>query len=134
MVNSDDEFEIMLDTGASIHIIHNSSLFSKLNKLSTSRLTYLEMADGTKCRNLIAGRGTAFIPVIDSSGTKCKIKLTNFLYVPSFRKNIVSVNLTIESGFKFNFNDIGQETMQCPQGHIFKISTKGRLYFLNNFF
>ena len=133
VVNSDDDFEILLDTGASINIIHNSSLFSKLNKLSKSKLTYLEMADGSKCRNLIEGRGTAFIPVIDISGTKCKIKLTNCLYVPSFRKNIVSVGLAIESGFKFHFNDKGHETMQCPQGNIFKISTKGPLYFLNNF-
>ena len=133
VVNSDDDFEILVDTGASIHIIHNSSLFSKLYKSPTSKLSYLEMADGTKCSNLIAGRGTALIPVIDSSGTKCKIKLTNCLYVPSFRKNIVSVNLAIQSGFRFHFNDIGQETMQCPQGNIFKISTKGSLYFLNNF-
>ena len=130
--DSDNKYDILLDTGASIHIIHNSNLFSKFNTNNTSESSYLEMADGTKSGNLIEGRGTVLIPICDITGTKCNLKLTDALYVPSFRRNIVSINLAVKAGYNFNFNDIGKETMLSPSGNMFKIVTKGSLYFLNN--
>ena len=74
VANSDGEFDILLDTGASIHIIHNINLFSKIETISSPKLSYLEMADGTKSSNLIEGRGTALIPALDLSGTKHYLK------------------------------------------------------------
>ena len=128
---TNDDCDILLDTGASIHIMCNDKYFSKFNQTFIPETNFLEMADGSKSNKLIKGRGTVKIPVTDIHGTNHYITFENCLYVPSFRKNIVSVNLAIKSNYKFEINDIGRELMRSPEGHLFKIKTKGHLYFLN---
>ena len=132
--NNVDKFinDILLDTGASIHIFNQKHLFSKFDENFDPDIAFLEMADGSKTSNIIKGRGTAKIPIKDKNGHNRLIKLENSLYVPQFKKNIISVNLAIKSGFCFNFNDIANETMICPKGNIFKIKNRKHLYFLCN--
>ena len=93
-----------MDTGASVHIICDKNLFSKLNPFD-SETSLLEMADGSKNRNVIEGSGTAKIPVQDIKGNNLNVTLKNALYVPSFNRNIISISLAIKDGYKFNFND-----------------------------
>ena len=103
-IKSDNPHDILMDTGASVHIICDKNLFSKLNPFD-SETSLLEMADGSKNRNVIEGSGTAKIPVQDIKGNNLNVTLKNALYVPSFNKNIISISLAIEDGYKFNFND-----------------------------
>ena len=129
---SDNNGDILLDTGASIHIICNNKYFSKFNETFNSEVNFLEMADGSKSNKIIKGYGTAKIPLTDIHGSNQHIIFKKCLYVPSFRKNIISVSLAIESNYKFEINDIGSETLRSPDGHLFKIHTRGHLHFLNH--
>lgn len=104
---------ILLDSGASIHIVCDTPLFSKLDKNFSSENSYLQMADGRKSSKIINDRGTAKIPIKDIQGNNCVITLQECLYVSNFTKNIMSINLAIKSGFQFNFNDINKEIMIC---------------------
>ena len=133
VMNAENIYDTLLDTGASIHVICNRNLFSKLNTNLNYEQSFLEMADGTKTSDIIAGRGTAKIPIFDIFGTQYYIILKEALYVPSFRKNIISVKRAIKRGYRFHFNDVDRETMISPRGNIFKISSKKDLYYINNF-
>ena len=130
---SDNECDILLDTGASIHIICNNKYLSKFKTASNSEMNFLEMADGSKSNKIIKGYGTAKIPLTDIHGSNQYVIFKNCLFVPSFRKNIISVSLAIANDYKLEINDVGRETLRSPDGHLFKIHTRGHLYFLNNF-
>ena len=130
-IKSDNPHDILMDTGASVHIICDKNLFSKLNPFD-SETSLLEMADGSKNRNVIEGSGTAKIPVQDIKGNNLNVTLKNALYVPSFNKNIISISLAIKDGYKFNFNDVGKECMINSKGNIVKINMRDQLYFLNH--
>ena len=97
VIHSDSD-DILLDTGESINIIQNPKFFSNLNKSHESENIFLEMADGTKSTNIIKGNGTAKIPIFDIPGTRYNLTLKEALYVPSFKKNIISVNRAIKAG------------------------------------
>ena len=94
-------YDILLDTGASIHIINQKSLFSKLDKSFDSETSFLEMADGSKAANIIEGRGTAKIPIKDTKGENRVITLKDALFVPTFLKNIISISLAIKENIFF---------------------------------
>ena len=131
-MRSDNPQEVLLDTGASVHIICDKQLFTKLDTSLNKETSFLEMADGSKNNSVIEGIGTAKIPVTDKTGTNINITLKNALYVPTFNKNILSVNLAIKEGFKFNFNDLGKECMLSNKGNIVEIRNKNNLYFINH--
>ena len=65
VMNSDNIYDTLLDTGASIHVVCNRNFFSKLNTNMNYETSFLEMADGNKSCDIIAGRGTAKIPIYD---------------------------------------------------------------------
>ena len=132
VMNSDVNNDFLVDTGASVHVISNIKYFTNLHKNSNSETSFLEMADGTKSCNIIVGKGTAKIPIIDIKGEESHIVLNDALFVPTFSKNIISVSQAIKMGFKFNFNHIAKESMVSPNGNIFRIVTKGNLYYLNH--
>ena len=131
---SDVKNNILVDTGASVHVICNKSYFTKLNMNQNSEISFLEMADGTKSSNIIVGIGLVKLPILDIDGQKSHILLNDALFVPSFSKNILSVSQAIKKGYSFNFNNIGNEVMVSPDGNIFKIIAKHNLYYLNHTF
>ena len=131
-IKSDNPHDILLDSGASVHIFCDKNLFSKFDKSFTTTDSYLELADGSKTNNLIECKGTVKIPVNDISGNNINITLNNVLFCPQFSKNIVSINLAIRDGYKFNFNDIGNECLLSPKGNVVKVVNRGNLYFLNH--
>ena len=74
--NNVDKFinDILLDTGASIHIFNQKHLISKFDENFDPDIAFLEMADGSKTSNIIKGRGTAKIPIKDKNGHNRLIK------------------------------------------------------------
>ena len=131
-MKSDNPQDVLLDTGASVHIICDKNLFSKLDKSFNKETSFLEMADGSKTNNVIEGKGTVKIPVQDISGNNINITLKDALYVPTFNKNIISINLAIRDGHQFHFNNLGNECMLSNKGNVVKINSRGSLYFLNH--
>jgi hypothetical protein len=80
-----------LDTGANIHVCANVSLFSSYQFLQGSSVL---MGNGSHAS--IRGVGT-----IDLKFTSGKIvQLKNVQYVPTIRKNLVSVSLLLRDDFK----------------------------------
>ena len=78
------------------------------------------------------GRGDALIPLYNISDKVCNIKLTSALYVPSFRRNIMSYYCARQDGLNFDLNTLGEECMSTKDGNVFKINTSGNLYILYN--
>ena len=122
---------LLVDTGASSHILCSDTYFIDLDQNFEPAATFLELADGSKHSNLIQGRGTASIPLYDVTGQQRKVILYNALYVPSFTRNILSLFEAVRAGIQFHLNDPGQEYMYTPEGHTFNITTAGRLYMIN---
>ena len=122
---------LLVDTGASSHILCSDTYFKDLETTFEPAATFLELADGSKHNNLIQGRGTAIIPLYDVTGQRRMVSLYNALYVPSFTRNILSLFEAVRAGIQFYLNDPGQEYMCTPEGHKFNITTAGRLYIIN---
>ena len=122
---------ILIDTGASCHIICNKGYFQAFDEDFVPSKNYLEMADGSRRNDLILGKGNATIPLYDESGISRNLVLKNALYVPSFKKNIMSLHNAVQDGVKFNFNSPGKEHMTTKNGVTFKIHTSGHLYVVN---
>ena len=131
-MESNGDQELLLDSGASCHIITNDKYFVTYDTAFKCRDIFIQTADGKSNPNLVTAKGIAHIPVTDSDNNNCIMVLKNALYVPSFRRNIVSVQLAIRQGYKFHLNELGGEKMICPKGNIFTIRTSGNLYYLNN--
>ena len=129
---SDYKNNFLLDTGASCHILYDPSCFTSFNKTFNPANSFLELADGTTCQNLIENKGTAEIYLLDKDGERSLLVLNNALLVPSFRKNILSLHNAIKDGYYFDLNNQGSEYMRSPEGNIFPIHTSGHLYFINN--
>ena len=89
------------------------------------------MADGSRSNELIKAKGTVEIPLFDINDQSRNIILQNALFVPSFRRNIMSYYHAIKEGFSFDLNTQGQECMYTSQGHKFRVNTTGQLYTLN---
>ena len=122
---------LLVDTGASSHILCSDTYFQDFDKTFEPAATFLELADGSKHNNLIQGRGTASIPLYDVTGRQRMVILYNALYVPSFTRNILSLFEAVRAGIQFYLNNPGQEYMCTPDGNKFNITTAGRLYIVN---
>ena len=55
---------ILIDTGASCHIICNKGYFQAFDEDFVPSKNYLEMADGSRRNDLIFGKGNAIIPIV----------------------------------------------------------------------
>ena len=123
---------ILVDSGASVTILNNKTLFTEFDQNFNPKNTFIEMADGSRKTNIVVARGNASIHLFDINGISRSIKVHNALLIPSFSKNILSVAEAIKQNFKFNFNREGFETMVCPQGNIFHITKLNNIYTLNS--
>ena len=123
---------ILIDTGASCHILSDKSYFKNFNAKFVPSENYLEMADGSRRNDLIKGKGDAIIPLYDESGIQRNFILKSALYVPSFNKNIMSLYNAVQDRVQFNFNAPGEEHMITKNGIVFKIKTSGHLYIVNS--
>jgi hypothetical protein len=79
--------ELVLDTGASSHVISDRALFSFLKQQATT----INVAGGSTV--IALGTGTALVSVPDSTGTPTPLLLPNTLYLPD------GPNLLSTSGF-----------------------------------
>ena len=102
---------LLVDSGATSHIVCNSDRFIYFDKSYDSTNHYVELADGTRTNGLIKGKGSAEFQVYDDHGNIASIIVNDALFIPSYDINInkgacclFSLNggmLTTSKGVKF---------------------------------
>nr|XP_061819399.1 uncharacterized protein LOC133608210 [Nerophis lumbriciformis] len=85
---------IMVDAGATSHIVNDVNNFTSFDNTFQPETHSVELADGTRCSGMAQGRGTATIHLVDSDGRQHRAQLRNALYMPSYPHNIFSVAAT----------------------------------------
>ena len=126
---SHDIKTVLVDCGATTHVIKDRSCFIKMDSTFDPEKHSIELADGSRIRNIAQGRGDACITLTDSRGNEERALLQNALFVPSFKQNIFSVQAATEHGAEINFKKSSAELVSSD-GTRFNIKKKGRLYYL----
>ncbi|CAB4044999.1 Hypothetical predicted protein, partial [Paramuricea clavata] len=98
--NVDNE-NLLVDTGATSHIINDSSKFINFDENFDSSTHFMELADGSKC-NVVLGKGNAKVKLFDVKGNMHDVMLYNTLYIPSYNQNIFSVSAEVGRGGSVN--------------------------------
>ena len=88
---------LLVDTGATSHIVSDKSKFISFDKNFDPNLHVNELADGSKAK-VVAGKGAAKVKLYDANGSSRELILKNKFYVPSYKQDIFSVNAAIEEG------------------------------------
>ena len=122
---------LLVDCGATTHIVHDQSKFISFDKNFDKSRHVIELADGSRANNIVAGKGNASLCLTDSSGLERNITLTDALFIPSFKQDIFSVQAAVDHGAKVNFEQ-NSASLLCADGNKFNIKRNGKLYFLNN--
>ena len=79
--------DLLLDTGATSHIINDQSKFVDFHKDFDPRGHVTELADGSKA-NVVLGKGNANVLLYDVNGHPQDVILNDALFVPSHDQNI----------------------------------------------
>ena len=124
-----DDNSLLVDCGATAHIINNDSLFVSVDEGYKPEEHFIELADGSRSNNVAKKRGTALVNIQDEHGNVRESTLNNALYVPSYPQNIFSVQAATEHGAKINFSSDHAEIIS-KNGVKFPIQKRGRLYYL----
>ena len=127
--STDDNNSLLVDCGATIHIISDKTKFISMNKSFNPATHFIELADGTRKNNLAIGKGDAKIILEDTQGNKREVILKDTLCIPGFQ-NILSVTSILEKGASITLNPNNTE-LKAQNGTTFKIKKKGKLFYLN---
>jgi hypothetical protein len=121
---------LLVDTGATSHIINDSSKFINFDDNFDPSTHFMELADGSKS-NVVLGKGNARVKLFDVRGNMHDVMLYNALYIPSYSQNIFSVSAEVGRGGTVN---LGKQVSKytTEEGNVFEIRQKGRLYYLNS--
>ncbi len=111
---------LMIDSGASHHMLREKQLFTHLKKQKTSG--EVTVGDGSSCP--VAGEGSATV----SQGDE-QLHLKEALLVPALRHNLVSVSGLTDEDAVVTFTKY-KCTVQLPTGKEIEGHRQGRLYYL----
>ena len=123
--------DILVDCGCTTHIICDKSKFIEFDKSFEPADHIIELADGSRTKGAVQARGDASINLHDKNGNYHKVILKNALCVPIYKQDIFSVKAATDNGATVIFNP-GDATLRAPDGTVFDIKLKGKLYYLNN--
>ena len=121
---------LLVDTGATSHIVSDPSKFISFDKAFDARAHIIELADGSKAK-VVSGKGVAKVKLYDVNGSPRDLVLNNALYVPSYKQDIFSVNAAVEEGGSISL-DKQNKRFKSSDGATFNIEQVGRLYYLNS--
>lgn len=120
---------IMVDCGATSHMISDYTKFKTVDKTFKPENHVIELADGTKVSGVAKARGEAEIALMDSKGHKVTALLKNALYIPTFPQDIFSVRAATLNGAELHFKK-GDNWMSVSDTTRFNIEVCGKLYYL----
>ena len=122
---------LLVDCGATTHIVNDKSKFTRFDENFDPSNHVIELADGSRQKGIVLGKGDASVCIYDVNGIPQDILLKNALYIPSYKQNIFSVQSAVGRGacvdFRPNFTEL-----RATDGTVFDIKKEGKLYFLNN--
>ena len=121
---------LLVDTGATSHIINDKSKFVSFDQKFDPSKHVIELADGSKA-NVVLGKGNAKVKLYDVNGNLQDVMLSNVLYILSYQQNIFSVPAAIEKGAAVSLDSQVRE-YRDPKGIVFGIEQVGKLYYLNS--
>ncbi|MEE4247441.1 MAG: reverse transcriptase domain-containing protein [Kangiellaceae bacterium] len=124
-----EKVSFLVDSGATSHIVHDQSIFIEMYNFDATK-HILELADGTRCTEVVKGKGKVSFHLNDTKGVRHEIILENTLYVPSYSQNIFSVKAGVCRGLEVNFAQ--DRCLLSIAGSTFEIYERGRLYYLNS--
>ncbi|KOC63381.1 Copia protein [Habropoda laboriosa] len=87
-----------LDSGATVHMCKNKEKFNSINQRQKDRV-----CTATESTTNSLGRGEVKLN-IKIGNTESTIKLSNVMWVPEFRNNLLSVSRITDNGFTVSFN------------------------------
>ena len=122
---------LLVDCGATSHIIKDSSKFIKFDSDFNPSNHFIELADGSRTSGVAHGRGATSVLLFDINDSPHKVRLENALYVPSYKRNLFSVQAATEKGASVSFSSKSAE-LKASDGTSFPIEKEGKLYYLNN--
>lgn len=129
--NSARENSLLVDTGATAHILNDKFKFVRFDDKFKSQDHYIELADGSRANGVVSAKGRACVILHDVEGIAHEVFLEEALYIPSYKQNIFSVQAAIERGGTVNLASNSAELI-APDGTKFAIEKKAKLYYLNN--
>lgn len=88
---------LMVDTGATSHIVTDITKFKDFDENFKSQKHILELADGVRTSGVALKRGSAKVRLIDRRGCAVDTMLMGALYVPSCPQDIFSVKERLSS-------------------------------------
>ncbi|KAK3765685.1 hypothetical protein RRG08_026161 [Elysia crispata] len=105
-------------------------------KISNRHHHVIELADGSRNRNLALGQGDVEMDILNSDGNRCSITFENALYVPSFSHKIFSVTAATEKGatiiFSENLGKLFPKVKDSSNAQFVEIHKEGKLYYINS--
>ena len=117
--------ELVLDSGATSHMIKDEILFIDIDKEYSGTIT-----NANSSKSSISVKGTFEITVLDSNGSERKIRLSNALLVPNNTRNLVSVSKLRATGKEVFFGrTLGIRT---KNGTILPFDERDSLFIWNN--
>ena len=122
--------KLLVDCGATAHIITDQSKFINCEPNFESHSYFIELADGSRHNNIVKAKGDALVEISDASGTMHKVMLSNALCIPSYSQDIFSVHAATSNGNTVHFYPDTAE-LTASDGNKFEITKQGRLYYLN---
>ncbi|XDV35982.1 hypothetical protein PO909_005836 [Leuciscus waleckii] len=105
LVSGVKEKGLMVDTGATSHIIRDITQFTDFDKSFEPHKHILELADGEKTSGIALRKGTAKVRLRDNKGRVVETMLMGALYVPSFPQDIFSVKAAMSQGATVIFKE-----------------------------
>ncbi len=121
---------LMVDCGATSHIVTDISKFKRFDDEFQAGTHYMELADGTRCKGVAERRGDAEVWLVDIRGRHLKTMLRRALYIPSYPQDIFSVQAAASSGASVTFRK-GEDILVHKDGTKFPIHLHDRLYYLH---
>ena len=118
----------LVDCGASIHIVSDSSKFLRFDKNFDHKNHVIQLADGSQQSGIVIGKGDASVQFNDKNGATHNVRLTNCLCIPSYKQNIFSVAAATASGASVQFSPDSPELTIGDT--VFNIKNHGNLYYL----
>ncbi|XP_041859025.1 cytochrome P450 2K6-like [Melanotaenia boesemani] len=96
---------LMVDSGATKHIITDIERFVEFDSSFKPQSHILELADGERTSGIALKKGTAKVHTRDSKGRNVTMLLEGALYVPSFSQDIFSVKAATSKGATIIFKE-----------------------------
>ena len=121
---------LMVDCGATSHIITDLSKFKRFDDGFQAETHCVELADGTRRKGVAERRGDAEVCLTDSTGRRRNTTLKQALYIPSYPQDIFSVKAATANGATVIFKK-GKDNLIHRDGTKFRIHVHDRLYYLH---